>query len=302
MARTDNDSWDITESVGATALGVAMARATETQAAHPLFIDRYAQLFIDAATQRGWQPQTSGPMAERRRAIAGYAAARTKWFDEHFIAAGAHGIEQVVILAAGLDARCWRLPWVDGTVIYEVDQPKVLEFKAATLAAHAVPPVASYHAVSIDLRQDWPTALRQAGFDPSAATAWCAEGLLPYLSAADQDLLFDRIAELSANGSRLAVEAFSPSFFDPENLARRREQFRRMHEATRQDGDTDTPDVQDLWYIEKRTDLANWLSRRGWEVTAIEALDLMAHYGRPAPEELIDITPRSLFIDGRLTR
>ncbi|MEZ0364013.1 class I SAM-dependent methyltransferase [Mycobacterium sp. pUA109] len=298
MNRTENDTWDITESVGATALGVAMARADETNSTHPLFTDRYAQLFVDAATVRGWRPPTSGPMVQRRRAMGGYAAARTKWFDEYFIAAGANGIDQAVILAAGLDARAWRLPWVDGTVVYEVDQPKVLEFKADTLAAHGIRSAVNYRAVAVDLRQDWPTALRQAGFDASTPTAWSAEGLLPYLSAAAQDLLFERIAELSAPGSRVAVEAFSPGFFDPENLARRRDEFRKLREA----GDTNAPDVQDLWYVEERTDLAAWLTQRGWRVTATEALDLMAGYGRPAPAELTDLTPRSVFIEGRLRR
>jgi methyltransferase (TIGR00027 family) len=102
MARTDNDSWDITESVGATALGVAMVRAAESDCECPPFTDRYAQFFVDAATTRGWDPSA---IAKRLPIIRGYAAVRTKWFDEYFIAAGANGIDQAVILAAGLDAR-----------------------------------------------------------------------------------------------------------------------------------------------------------------------------------------------------
>jgi methyltransferase (TIGR00027 family) len=101
MARTDGDSWDITDGVGATALGVAMARATESSRSCPLFTDPYAQLFLDAARQRGWRPPSSGPIADRLQAISGYAAVRTKWFDEQLIAAGANGIDQAVILAAG---------------------------------------------------------------------------------------------------------------------------------------------------------------------------------------------------------
>jgi hypothetical protein len=94
MARTDNDSWDITESVGATALGVAMARAAESDYDCPLFTDRYAQFFIDAAIDRGWEPSA---VTERQRIFKGYAAVRTKWFDEYFIAAGANGVDQAVI-------------------------------------------------------------------------------------------------------------------------------------------------------------------------------------------------------------
>jgi methyltransferase (TIGR00027 family) len=211
MARTEDDGWDIAEGVGATALGVAMARAAESDCDCPLFIDRYAQLFVDAAVERGWDSSGTGA---RLPLINAYTAVRTKWFDEYFIAAGANGIDQAVILAAGLDARAWRLPWVDGSAIYEIDKPQVLAFKAETLTARGAQPAAKYRAVPIDLRADWPTALREAGFDPSTPTAWSAEGLLPYLPAAGQDLLVERIVRLSAAGSRIAVEAPSPDIAD----------------------------------------------------------------------------------------
>jgi O-methyltransferase involved in polyketide biosynthesis len=44
--RTDGDSWDITESVGVTALSVAAARAVETAAADPLIRDQFAYLLV----------------------------------------------------------------------------------------------------------------------------------------------------------------------------------------------------------------------------------------------------------------
>ncbi len=237
MARTDDDSWGITEGVGQTALGVAWSRSQESTSHCPLFTDPYAQLFLDAAIDRGWR-EPPKYIHDRIRSIGGYAASRTRWFDEFFIAAGANGIDQAVILAAGLDARGWRLPWVDGTVLYEIDQPKVLEFKAQTLAQHgANPSVSRYVAVPIDLRQDWPKALRNTGFDATEPTAWAAEGLLPYLPADAQDLLFERIGELSAPGSRIGVESFGAGFFDREYLASRREQLRRLREEAGEDAD-----------------------------------------------------------------
>jgi methyltransferase (TIGR00027 family) len=298
MARTDGDDWDITEGVGATALGVAWSRSEEAASACPLFTDPYAQLFVDAAMDRGWQlpPQY---MIERIRSIGGYAASRTKWFDEYFIAAGANGIDQAVILAAGLDARGWRLPWVEGTVLYEIDQPRVLEFKAQTLARHdARPSVSRYVAVPIDLRQDWPKALRDAGFDPAVPTAWAAEGLLPYLPAEGQDLLFERITELSAASSRVGVESFGSGFFDREYLASRQEQMRRLREEASGDADENVFDTEDLWYIEYRTDVAEWLTEHNWEVSAIEARDLMDRYGRRGPDD--DVVPRTVFLEGHL--
>lgn len=299
MVRTDDDSWDITEGVGATALGVAWSRSVETDSDCPLFTDPYARMFIDAAMERGWQ-QPPKYVLDRIRSIGGYAAARTRWFDEFFIAAGANGVEQAVILAAGLDARAWRLPWVDGTVLYEIDQPKVLEFKAQTLAKHgADPAVSRYVAVPVDLRQDWPTALREAGFDASAPTAWAAEGLLPYLPAVAQDLLFERIGELSAPGSRVAVEAFGADFFDPDYLASRRDEVRKLREAA---GEVDTgrPDVQDLWYIEDRTDISDWLTEHNWQVLTVESVELMTRYGRCASDQTDAATPRTVFVEGHL--
>jgi methyltransferase (TIGR00027 family) len=299
MARTDDDSWDIIEGVGQTALGVAMARAEETTSELPLFSDPYAQLFLDAATERGWQ-QPPPYMVERIRSIRGYAASRTKWFDEFFIAAGANGIEQAVILAAGLDARAWRLPWVDGSAVYEIDQPKVLAFKAETLRAHDATPAVRYVPVPVDLRQDWPKALVEAGFDPAEPTAWAAEGLLPYLPADAQDLLFERIVELSARGSRIGVESFSSGFFNRDYLASRREQMRRLREEAGEDPDQNLPDTQDLWYIEDRTDVADWLTEHNWEVSPVESIDLMTRYGRWTPGQDDATAPRTVFLEGRL--
>jgi len=274
---------------------VAWARSQEATSQCPLYTDPYAQMFIDEAIARGWKLPPSH-VVERIRSISGYAASRTKWFDEFFIAAGAAGIDQAVILAAGLDARAWRLPWNEGSAVYEIDQPKVLEFKAETLRAHRVEPPTKYVAVPVDLRHDWPKALREAGFDPGEPTAWAAEGLLPYLPADAQDLLFERIAELSARGSRVGVESFGGGFFDREYLASRREQLRQLREQAGV-ADDDTPDFQDLWYIEDRTDLTEWFSERGWDVSAIDAADLMNRYGRASAE---GTTPRTVFVEATL--
>jgi methyltransferase (TIGR00027 family) len=295
MARSDDDSWDITEGVGATALGVALARSQESASSCPLFTDPFAQRFVDAAVHRGWQLPPAH-MVERIRSIANYAASRTKWFDDFFTTAGANGIEQVVILAAGLDARAWRLPWVDGTTVYEIDQPKVLAFKAETLVDDA--PAARYVPVPIDLRQDWPKALREAGFEPSEPSAWAAEGLLPYLPAEGQDLLFERIGDLSASGSRVGVESFGADFFDPEYLASRREQLQRLRDEAGDPDVEDGPDVEDLWFIEERNDVADWLTQRGWRVISEDAATVMTRFGRPPSETAA--TPRTVFIEGHL--
>lgn len=302
MARTNDDSWDITESVGATALGVAMARADETTTDSPLFTDPYAQMFLDAAATRGWRPPT-GAMAQRIRAIGNYAASRTKWFDEFFVAAGAAGIRQSVILAAGLDARAWRLPWIQESVVFEIDQPQVLQFKEEVLAARGAVPKARYVAVPVDLRQDWPKALRDAGFDATQPTAWSVEGLLPYLPAEAQDLLFERITELSARDSRIGVESFSAGFFSEDHLARRRELIEKMRAEAAEAGESaeDMPDPAQLWFIEDRPYVPEWLSEHCWDVAALPADDLMARYHRSLPADTTEGTMATEFVEGVLT-
>jgi methyltransferase (TIGR00027 family) len=311
MARTDDDTWDINESVGATALGVAGGRAAETNSADPLINDPYARLFLEAAGDGIWKiylddeppPELSDVdprFKQRMQAMTSYMGSRTKYFDDFFLAAAADGIRQAVILAAGLDARAWRLAWPEGSVVYEIDQPKVLAFKIETLESHGVTPIATHVSVGIDLRQDWPKALVEAGFDPTAATAWSAEGLLPYLTADAQDLLFDRIESLSARGSRVAVEAFTNDFFSAESFARREEQMEQYRAVAAKLGGRDIAESGNLLYEEQRTEVTDWLGAHGWNVTAISAEDLLASNNRSIPPDLDDAIPGSVFVDGRL--
>lgn len=231
--------------------------------------------------------------------IAAYAASRTKHFDDFFVAAGAAGIRQVVILAAGLDARTWRLPWAPETVVYEIDQPKVLKFKTETLRARGAEPAARYVGVPIDLRQDWPTALREVGFDTAEPTAWLAEGLLPYLPSAGQDLLFERVQQLSAPDSRIAVEAFGPDYFDEELQARRRAAMQEVRDAAAAAGHQMT-DVTDLFFNEPRADVADWFRDHGWAVETITSTELMIRLKGESAVEGTDI--HNLFVEGRRLR
>jgi methyltransferase (TIGR00027 family) len=310
VARTDNDSWEITESVGATALGVAAARAAETESENPLISDPFARVFLNAAGDGMWNwfaaPDLPAEIEEaepdlkpRMQGMVDYMAARTSYFDQFFLDATRAGVHQVVILAAGLDSRAWRLPWPDGpdgTTVYELDQPRVLEFKSSTLRDNGAQPTCNLVHVPVDLRHDWPAALRQAGFDASAPSAWSAEGLLPFLPAVAQDLLFERVHELSARGSRIAVEAPGPDFLDEDARAKQRETMQRVRDLmARLEPQRDIPDVQDLWYFEEREDVGDWLRRHGWEVTVTEAVDLMARYDR-RPEQVDDAAPRTLFV------
>jgi methyltransferase (TIGR00027 family) len=308
VARTDNDSWEITESVGATALGVAASRAAETESDNPLIRDPFARVFLDAAGDGVWNwysaPDLPAELLEaephlalQMQGMVGYMASRTAFFDSFFLDATTAGIQQAVILAAGLDARSWRLPWPDGTTVYELDQPRVLDFKASTLAEHGAEPACNRVAVPVDLRQDWPTALREAGFDASKPSVWSAEGLMPYLPAAAQELLFERVQGLTVLGSRIGVEALGPKFLDPEIRERRRTRMDRIRAAfAKADPQREVPSTDELWYFEEREDVGEWFGRHGWDVTVTPSLDLMAGYGRRPAQEVENDVPGNLFV------
>jgi methyltransferase (TIGR00027 family) len=307
MPRTDNDSWDITQSVGSTALGVAAARAVETESEDPLINDPFARVFVDAAGDGIWSiyanPTLLAQVVEiepglraRIQLMIDFFVTRTALFDEFFLGAADAGVRQVVILAAGLDARTWRLPWPEGTVVYELDQPKVLDFKSNTLRAHGAHPAAQLVNVPIDLRQDWPKALQQAGFDASRPTAWSAEGLVRYLPAQAQDLLFERINALSAAGSWLASNVPGEGFSDPDRVRRQREDMQRMRATVGKLVDAEITDYDDLWYPEERTAVDGWLRERGWDVSAATFPELMARYSRSIPDNLNDSMPPNLFV------
>src|SRR3954469_25169711 len=252
MARTDNDTWDLASSVGATATMVAGARRSATTAANPLINDPFAEPLVRAVgvdfftrlVTGELRPEDldndseSGGMAR----MADSMAMRTKFFDEFFVTATGGGIRQAVILASGLDSRAYRLDWPAGTTVYEIDQPKVLGYKTSTLDAHGAVAKARRVPVAVDLRDDWPAALIAAGFDPAQPTAWLAEGLLPYLPGDAQDRLFDLVTEHSAAGSHLAVEAFNlhPSQHSAEKRAARRERTAQLRERLGIDLDVDT--------------------------------------------------------------
>ena len=285
--RSHDDSWDIATSVGTTAVMVAAARARETDSPDPLIRDPYARILVAGADTGVWEKFLDQAMQDRIAAsdpesaalfanMLSYQAVRTHFFDTFFTNAAAAGIRQVVILASGLDSRAYRLAWPDGTVVYEIDQPKVLEYKAATLAEHGVQATADCRGVAVDLRQDWPAALMAAGFDPARPTAWLAEGLLMYLPAEAQDRLFEQISELSAPGSRVSAEAVG--HHDEERRAQMRQRWEKMADELNIER---TVDIADLTYNDPhRADVTEWLGAHGWTASGQPSTDEMRRLDR----------------------
>jgi methyltransferase (TIGR00027 family) len=282
VARTDNDTWDLASSVGATATMVAAQRVLADR--EGLIDDPFAEPLVRAvgldfftrALDGEFELSDMDPRFTKRRAAEGMAV-RTRHFDRLFTDAAAAGVRQAVILASGLDSRAYRLPWPDGSVVYEIDQPDVIEFKSRTLDNLGAHPTADRRAVAVDLREDWPKALRDSGFDPTQPTAWTAEGLLIYLPSDAQDLLFDRITELSAPGSRVATEHIPDvSMFSDERAKEIADRLRVYGQDI---------EMGDLIYHGERSDVLEYLAGHGWDVSAQSMKDAYAANGFEFPED-----------------
>jgi len=295
MTRTNDDTWDLATSVGATATMVAAARAVATKAdqlddpfAEPLvravgvdFLTRWVtgELNVDdiEVGGAGWG------LAQMPAAMA----ARTRYFDAFFSEAADAGIRQAVILASGLDARAYRLDWPAGTTVFEIDQPEVIEFKTTTLEGLDAKPKATLKTVAIDLRDDWQSALLAAGFDPTKPSAWIAEGLFGYLPPEAQDRLLDAVTSLSAPGSRLGSEAV-PNTGDVDYDAAR-EKMREATDKWREHGFD--LDFSELGFEGERHEVGEYLDGRGWQSVGTPMSELLVINGFPAIPQPDDDQP-----------
>ena len=292
MARFDGDTWDLSSSVGATATGVAVGRALSSRGPNALINDPFAEPLVRAVGVDFFTRIATGELDPERvddngdfgmKRMGDMMGLRTRFFDDFFIGAANEGIRQAVILASGLDARAYRLPWPTGTTVFEIDQSRVIEFKTATLAELGATPTADRRAVPVDLRDDWPAALRAAGLNPTQPTAWSAEGLMPFLPPDAQDRLLDNITALTPAGSQLATENLRGVSDGVRKMADR---MRAVTDQWREHGFD--VEMADLWYADDRNDVVEYLSTHGWATTATSVPDLAAAYGLslpPAPSD-----------------
>jgi methyltransferase (TIGR00027 family) len=273
---SEHEQWDVVTGVGLTALGVAAIRAIEDTRSDRLIADPYAAAFIDAVESPmpknlRWADDLSG-VGESEAVLmraSTYVGVRSRFFDDYLLAATRAGIGQVVVLAAGLDTRAYRLDWPDGVTLFEVDQPRVLEFKESVLGSLGAAPRCERRAVPTDLRGDWRKPLRDQGLDPDSRAVWQAEGLLQYLTGEAEKQLFDYVEALSTIGSRLAVERTVDvaAMMDTSGL------------RDLPTGDSDFS-MDRLVRTDSRPDPAVWLAGRGWTVTEESAVAAADRYHR----------------------
>jgi len=254
------DGDDTLPPVSSTAVGVAMIRAAESARPDRLFDDPLAPAFVAAS---GWtRPATNPEQQARAAALVAWIAVRTRFLDDVVRDACATGCAQVVILAAGLDARAFRLDLAPDVRLFDLDLPEILAFKDGVVAAEGRAATCERIVVPADLTGPWPVALAHAGFDPARPTVWLAEGLLVYLSRAQNEVLLDDVSVLAAPGSRLGLTL-----------------------SSRTEGSAPTTPVfehERLWRSASPGDAEAWLGPRGWSVDVYRAGERSAAYGRPA--------------------
>lgn len=265
---------DLVRGAGAAATMMAAARAVAT--ADRLIDDRFAAPLVRAVGADFAARVADGELDLSELGddagfprLAELFAARTRFFDRFLVDAAGTGITQAVILGSGLDTRAYRLWWPAGITVYEIDRPGMVEFKTAAMRALDAVPHVSRRAVGIDLRRDWPAALRRVGFDTDAPTAWVAEGLLIGTLPPDtQDRLLDSVTEMSATGSRFAADHPAPA------SATQAAQAQALSERWRKRGLE--VDIAGLTYPGERNDVSRYLAARGWATTDYGITELFA--------------------------
>ncbi|MGW3071521.1 SAM-dependent methyltransferase [Kitasatospora sp. NPDC001132] len=245
--------------VSRTALSVARVRAYESSRPDPLFVDPYAAAFVTAA---GLEPAPTRPESALARALVAHGILRTRFYDDRLLAAGA---DQVVLLAAGLDTRAYRLDWPAGTRVFEIDLAPVLAFKAQVLDGLDAVPRAERTALPADLLDArWPERLVAAGFDPARRSVWLAEGLLVYLTAEEAAALLTAVTGTAAPGSRLLVEQGGDLSRVPHDPALAR--------------------LTGLWRGGLGPGTDGWLDGHGWTTGITPLVRIGEAYGRPLPD------------------
>lgn len=243
--------------VARTAVLIAAARANEQLNLQPLFNDPLAAALAEAA---GSAAELNGV-----RDLAGdHFVLRTRYFDDHLLNAAQ---PQVVIMAAGLDTRAFRLPWPRGTTVFELDLPGLVEFKEDVLWGEHVLPSCERVVVACDLREDWAASLLCAGFDPKRPTAWLLEGLLMFLTPAAGERIMHVVGSLSAKGSTLAIEHVNRAFRELPQMKAVQQRFDTMDAGWRSDVE----------------DPVAWLGGHGWHAAVTHQVDLAAQHQRPVP-------------------
>lgn len=267
------DPIKLPSGVGFTAIQVAAERARESSREDALFTDPLAMALVAQVTGEGEQAGPPPyPSSEAQWLYGDFAALRTHYIDERILSA-VQDLSQVVVIAAGLDGRGYRLDWPAGTRVFELERADVLDFKQQVVQrAHLVPTV-ELVPVAGDVSQDWPSLLRAAGFIVDRPTLWLVEGILNYLGPDEANRLIAQVSALSVPSSRLlTVYAVG----DLTAVAKR----------AHRDGDADIVTLRKLWQEGPSVEPDAWLPAHGWQIETTTVAAWAKRIGRPVPPGL----------------
>jgi methyltransferase (TIGR00027 family) len=218
-----------------------------------------------------WQ----GLSPQQREGTAIFQPIRTRFFDEWLAYATTDArMCQIVLLAAGLDTRAFRLTWPEGTRLFELDQPQVLAEKERHLAEAGVTAACERIPVAVDLAAPaWPHQLVAAGFVPQERGIWLLEGFLFYLAENDVLQVLDQVSTLAAPVSWLGFDVMNHAMLTSPWRRDWQEEMRRL--GVPQRSAMDEPETV--------------LGPRGWRATVVQPGEETANFGRwPYP-----VVPRS---------
>ncbi|MCC5603180.1 SAM-dependent methyltransferase [Nostoc favosum] len=194
-------------SVGLTSLYVAAARAYETEYRQRLFVDTYARSFAgDTGFALFSDLRSFSPGLSANDPHPGISI-RTRFFDDALLMAVHElSLKQVVLVASGMDARAFRLPWMDGVQLFEVDRQEIFQYKEPILLNLNARAKCIRKVVVTDLEQNWATALTDVGFDRHKPAAFLFEGLMFYLKPATVATVLETLQSLACPGSWLGMD------------------------------------------------------------------------------------------------
>jgi methyltransferase (TIGR00027 family) len=245
------------QNLGLTARWTAGVRAVETRREARLFDDPWAAA-LAGEVGMAWiaqrPPESLIPMI-----------IRTRFFDDFLLeVTDRHGLRQVVILAAGLDTRAFRLDWPAGTTLFEIDQPHVLEYKQAVLQSAGAQPACARRTIALDLTEAWEEALVQAGFEAGQPAAWLLEGFLFYLPDVQMVQVLEQVSAMAAAGSWLGCDLINRLVLSSP----------WTHAWVQMQADMGAP------WLGALDDPQGFFSKRGWQVSLTQAGAPDANYGR----------------------
>lgn len=254
-----------------TALQTAIERAKESAKTDALFTDPLAvQMVAHVRDHHGHELPNLATETNLNWLLRGFVVLRTHFLDDRLLAATEAGARQVVMLAAGMDGRGYRLPWPPGTRIFEVDKPELLEFKSKVVQSAALGLTAEVIPVPGNLKEDWLARLNAAGFERQRPTIWLMEGILNYLDTQEADRLMEALTANSAPGSHLMASYINGDLVAPAHRVGR-------------DTDETIVRLQKLWGTGPSREPEAWLGSHGWTVEVTTVLALAKQLRRPVP-------------------